>query len=55
MIDDEIRRLIHAGADEQAMGAYAFRDSQSLLRSGLACAAAGVTSLSDVLRAASGG
>lgn len=54
VIDDEIRRLIHAGADEQAMGAHAFRESQSLLRSGLACAAAGVTSLSDVLRAASG-
>jgi general secretion pathway protein E len=52
-IDDEIRRQIHAGANEQEMAAYAFRDADPLLRSGLICAASGVTSLSDVLRAAS--
>ena len=54
-VDDEIRRLIHAGGDERQMSAHAFRGSDSLLKSGLACVAAGVTSLSDVLRAASGG
>ncbi len=52
-IDDEIRRQIHAGASEQEMAAHAFRSTDPLLRSGLKCAAAGVTSLSDVLRAAS--
>ncbi|MBL8549602.1 MAG: type II secretion system ATPase GspE [Hyphomonadaceae bacterium] len=49
-IDDEIRRLIHANATEQEMAAHAFRGSDPLLKSGLRCAAAGVTSLSDVLR-----
>jgi len=51
-IDDEIRRLIHAGATEQEMSAHAFRAADPLLKSGLKCVAAGVTSLSDVLRAA---
>jgi general secretion pathway protein E len=49
-VDDEIRRLIHTGATEQEMAAHAFRDTDPLLKSGLRCAAAGVTSLSDVLR-----
>ena len=53
VVDDEIRRLIHAGADEQQMGAHAFRSADPLLKAGLRCVAAGVTSLSDVLRAAS--
>jgi general secretion pathway protein E len=53
VIDDEIRRQIHAGANEQELAAHAFRSSDPLLRSGLKCAAAGVTSLSDVLRAVS--
>jgi general secretion pathway protein E len=52
-LDDEIRRQIHAGANEQEMSAYAFRTADPLSRSGLRCAAAGITSLSDVLRAAS--
>ncbi|MDX2235202.1 MAG: type II secretion system ATPase GspE [Hyphomonadaceae bacterium] len=52
-VDDEIRRLIHADASEQAMAAHAFRQSEPLMKSGLRCAAAGVTSLSDVLRACS--
>jgi general secretion pathway protein E len=52
-VDDEIRRLIHAGANEQEMGAYAFRAADPLMKSGLKCVAAGITSLSDVLRAAS--
>jgi general secretion pathway protein E len=49
-IDDEIRRLVHANATEREMAAHAFRNSDPLLKSGLRCAAAGVTSLSDVLR-----
>lgn len=53
-IDDDIRRMIHAGASEQQMAAHAFRDADPLLRSGLKLAAAGVTSLSDVLRVAHG-
>jgi general secretion pathway protein E len=53
-VDDEFRRLIHADASEQEMAAHAFRDSEPLLKSGLRAAAAGVTSLSDVLRAVSG-
>lgn len=53
-IDDDIRRMIHAGASEQQMAAHAFRDSDPLLRSGLKLAAAGITSLSDVLRVAHG-
>ena len=54
-IDDDIRRMIHAGASEQEMAAHAFRNADPLLRSGLKLAAAGVTSLSDVLRVAHGG
>jgi general secretion pathway protein E len=49
-IDDNIRRMVHADANEQDMAAYAFKDSETLLVSGLRCAALGVTSLSDVLR-----
>ena len=52
-VDDEIRRLIHAGGDEQQMAAHAFRGSDSLRTAGLKCVAAGVTSLSDVLRVVS--
>ncbi|MGE0045484.1 MAG: type II secretion system ATPase GspE [Hyphomonadaceae bacterium] len=54
-IDDEIRRMIHADASEQEMAAHAFRTDEPLFVSGLKCAAAGVTSLSDVLRAAQAG
>jgi general secretion pathway protein E len=54
LIDDEIRRLIHADAQEADMAAHAFRHDEPLLKSGLRAAAAGVTSLSDVLRAVSG-
>lgn len=52
-IDDDIRRMIHAGATEQEIAAYAFRQDEPLIRSGLRAVAAGITSLSDVLRAAS--
>jgi general secretion pathway protein E len=50
VLDDEVRRLIHADANEQQMSAYAFRGSDTLLKSGLKLAVQGVTSLSDVLR-----
>ncbi|MBI1251667.1 MAG: type II secretion system protein GspE [Alphaproteobacteria bacterium] len=50
VVDDEIRRLIHADATEQQMAAHAFAHADPLMISGLRCAAAGVTSLSDVLR-----
>jgi general secretion pathway protein E len=49
-VDDEIRRLIHAGAPEEAMAAHAFRADEPLLQSGLRLAASGVTSLTDVMR-----
>jgi general secretion pathway protein E len=52
-VDDEIRRFIHASATEQQMAAHAFRNSDPLLKSGLRCVAAGVTSLSDLMRAVS--
>jgi general secretion pathway protein E len=52
-VDDHIRRLIHADASEQEMAAHAFQASDRLLESGLRWAAAGVTSLTDVLRACS--
>ncbi len=50
VVDDEIRRMIHANATEEAMAAHAFRDADRLVTSGLKCVAAGITSLSDVLR-----
>ncbi|MEZ6031020.1 MAG: type II secretion system ATPase GspE [Hyphomonadaceae bacterium] len=55
VVDDEIRRMIHTNATEEAMAAHAFRDADRLLTSGLRCAAAGLTSLSDVLRSAGSG
>jgi general secretion pathway protein E len=54
VVDDEIRRMIHANATEQEMGAHAFRGADRLISSGLRCAAGGTTSLSDVLRSAGG-
>jgi general secretion pathway protein E len=55
VLDDDIRRMIHRTASEQDIAGYAFRDSDPLLASGLKCAAAGVTSLSDVLRSVGNG
>jgi general secretion pathway protein E len=54
-IDDAIRRLIHAGASEDEIAAVAFEAGDTLWTSGLKCAAEGVTSLSDVLRACGSG
>ncbi len=53
-VDDDLRRLIHADATEDDMAALAFHDSEPLRVSGMRCAAAGVTSLSDVMRAVGG-
>lgn len=54
-VDDDLRRMIHADATEDEMARSAFRDSEPLRASGLRCAAAGITSLSDVIRALGGG
>ncbi|MBI1338671.1 type II secretion system protein GspE [bacterium] len=54
-IDDEIRRMIHENASEQTMAAYAFRSGDRMMTSGLKWAAAGVTSLSDVIRSVGAG
>ncbi len=54
-VDDEIRRMIHANATEQEMAAYAFADADQLVASGLKYVAAGIASLSDVLRSAGSG
>jgi general secretion pathway protein E len=54
-VDDELRQLIHAGASEADMSAHAFRAADPLVKNGLRAAAAGITSLSDVLRVAQGG
>jgi len=49
-VDGEMRRLIHADADEDALAAHAFAGGETLLQSGLAHARAGRTVLSEVLR-----
>jgi general secretion pathway protein E len=54
-LDDDIRRLIHADANEEDIARVAFRGGGRLRDSGLRCVAAGVTSLSDVLRASGAG
>jgi general secretion pathway protein E len=53
-VDDDLRRLIHADSTEDDLAEVAFRHGEPLRHSGLRCAAAGVTSLSDVLRAVGG-
>ena len=54
-VTDDVRRLIHADGTEDDMAAVAFQEGETLRAAGLRCAAAGVTSLSDVLRALGGG
>jgi general secretion pathway protein E len=49
-VDDEIRRLINAGADESAIAAYAFRSSDTLTAAVRALVAAGVTSPEEAVR-----
>ncbi len=54
-VTDDLRRLIHTDANEDQLAAVAFQEGESLRAAGLRCAAAGTTSLSDVLRALGGG
>jgi general secretion pathway protein E len=55
VLDDEIRRMIHETTSEQEIAAYAFRNSDPLLTSGLKCVAAGIASLSDIIRSVGNG
>ncbi|MEM9750963.1 MAG: type II secretion system ATPase GspE [Pseudomonadota bacterium] len=50
LIDDELRRLIHGDASEQAMAEHAFKKADTLARSGFAHVLAGRTSIEEVLR-----
>ncbi|MEM8799083.1 MAG: type II secretion system ATPase GspE [Pseudomonadota bacterium] len=49
-IDETLARMIHDDAREQDMEDYAFQSSQNLLQSGLGHAAAGTTSLAEIMR-----
>jgi len=49
-IDDNIRNMIHEGASEQAMEAYARKASDSIRQDGMRRVLAGDTSLEEVLR-----
>jgi len=51
-IDQTMRSLIHEEASEQAIAAHAFRDADTLARSGFRHVLAGVTSIEEVLRVA---
>ena len=51
--DDVLRQMIHDGASETDMGAYAFKSRQTLLQSGADGVLAGVTSSEEVLRVCS--
>ncbi len=52
-VDHELQRMIHDGASEQAMEAYARRHGPSLRADGVRCAREGLTSVSEVLRVTS--
>jgi len=49
-IDGEMRRLIHADSDEDALAGQAFAQAETLFQSGLAHARAGRTALAEVVR-----
>ncbi|MBK5920933.1 type II secretion system protein GspE [Rhodothalassium salexigens] len=49
-VDETLRAMIHDDAREQALAEHAFRDADTLLRSGLRHVAAGTTSLEEVMR-----
>jgi general secretion pathway protein E len=53
-VDDELRRLIHAGAGEAALTAAARQQSQSLSQAGAQLVLAGETTLAEVLRVTTG-
>jgi len=50
VVDDKLKRLIHDGASEQDIAAYAVAHADTLQQSGLRHARAGLTSLEEVLR-----
>ena len=49
-MNDEIRRLINAGAEETAITAYAFRSSETLASAARALVREGVTSPEEAVR-----
>ena len=51
--DDVLRQMIHDGASETDMGAYAFKTRKTLLQSGADGVMSGVTSSEEVLRVCS--
>ena len=51
--DDTLRQMIHDGASETDMSAYAFQTRQTLLQSGADAVLAGETSSEEVLRVCS--
>ncbi len=51
--DDVLRQMIHDGASETDMGAYAFKARKTLLQSGADAVLSGVTSSEEVLRVCS--
>ena len=50
VMDDDLRAMIHEGAREQDMAAYAFRNSDTLLQSGARHVCAGTANAEEVLR-----
>jgi len=51
--DDQLRQMIHDGASETDMAAYAFQNRQTLLQSGADAVLSGATSSEEVLRVCS--
>ncbi|MCH8686347.1 type II secretion system ATPase GspE [Pedomonas mirosovicensis] len=49
-VTEELRRLIHGDASEQDIASLAFRNADTLMRSGARHVLAGITSLAEVLR-----
>ena len=52
-VGDRLRGLIHRDEGEDALAAEAFRNTDSLMQSGLRHVAAGLTSLEEVVRVSS--
>jgi len=50
VIDGKVKEMIHSGASEQNIEAYAFRDHDMLFENGRRLVLAGLTSLEEVLR-----
>ena len=50
VMDDSLRAMIHDGAREQDMSAYAFKKSDTLMQSGARHVAEGTASADEVMR-----